>query len=666
MVLASWAIPAIAFSDIRDFIPRIYDRHADLEIDAGAYRQEFEAHGRGSTSTDIFSVEKIRLFVDGYSFHPRFVQFFLNLAVGIRQENFSSTSEPSSFNTGFAKDYDIKILILPTHPYRLQLFTRHGEPLPRLTRGISQFAVTDTSGGIFTYKQKPYFVIARVIRESVEFQGQTNSVMTYDLNARYRKEYKQGRSFSLWGEFSHTDGTSFLGTETSNYNYLLGNNIDLGRYGIGTSLQYGTSSQPPSSSNTFSWGETFSAKLPWNFESGLSLSYIKAELKSGEGAQEDDAANSSRGFDFHITHRLYESLTSGYTMNYRKQDSSDTRLNSASDGTSTSLGNSLAVNYVKKIPLGTLLTGVSLSRATSETNGSLRAINEAHPSVEVPGSFPLNGRDVDRESIRVQLKSPQSPFELITLIENIHYVVAPVGDTFQITVVGLPAPFIIPGSFDFVVSYSSIFQNSKIESTGLNYQLSLRLFHDMIIPYYYLNIQRQKVLAGPLEPTDSTINTYGLIINKAPFHLMGEYSVTDSTLNPSKTWRGEASYTSNIASATYLNAYLHYSRTEYGQGDSGEGTSRSVLPTQTIAGGGFNFRQRFRDKNMYLGLGGSYVRSMSTIVSEAYSANSEFQWFIGKIIMRLGANLTRLSDNSVAENKRITEYYYLNIKRNLF
>lgn len=87
-------------------------------------------------------------------------------------------------------------------------------------------------------------------------------------------------------------------------------------------------------------------------------------------------------------------------------------------------------------------------------NDQFDVINESHPAVPVPGSFTLGQPNADAGSITVFVQSPLPPFELIQLSESIHYTVVSVVDTFEIHVFTLPPQFVVPGVYDFLVSYS--------------------------------------------------------------------------------------------------------------------------------------------------------------------------------------------------------------------
>ena len=664
------SVPSGAFAALRDiglFVPKIYYMRADMEINAGADIQKGSSDNRSSTTKDIFALEKIRLHVIGFVYHPRFMQYSLNVGVGLRQEKYSSDFRDEPFRSGFAKDYDIKLLILPDHPYTLELYARHGESLPRLTAGIAQSSYFDSLGAIFILKnrskQGSYFFTARAVKDTVTYDTETTSVTTYAADGDVRREFGQARYIAAKAGFQHLEGDSFFGTTSSSNSYQLSNDIGYGNYGLASSVYYQNADQSTASSKAVAWTEILSAQLPWNFDASFRQDLEKDTLKSeGTGHGEmDESTSTTKKWEFHLHHKLYKSLTSAFDMYYQTNDSSADKVDSRTTGTNDVLYYSLSSNYSKIIPYGQLMSGIGISKSISKNNGTSSVINEAHTAVDVPGSFVIESHEVEIGSIEVRLKSPLAPFEYIELVENVHYTVTLLGGNAQITVYSLPAPFLVPGTYDFYVSYDFLPQNNESELTTFNYNLRFKLFEEKLIPYYNLVIQKQKVISGILQPNDSTTHTLGLIYNRLPYQVRTEYSINDSN-EPYQTWKAEVMYARPLQPTLNVHATAHYAYTSYGE------TVDGAAPTsQSIAGGNFSLTKRFPSQEIYLTLGGGYTRSWGQGTSQSLSLNSEVQWFVGKAVFRLGANSLYSSfDNSGRTTTESTNYFYLNVKRNLF
>ena len=99
-------------------------------------------------------------------------------------------------------------------------------------------------------------------------------------------------------------------------------------------------------------------------------------------------------------------------------------------------------------------------RVRAVRGGLPAVITDSYTGVQVPGSFALRRGNVDPSTITVSVRSPLPPFDLVRLIENVHYQRVPYLLTWEIQVIALPSGFSVPGTYDFVVSYS-LLSNSE-------------------------------------------------------------------------------------------------------------------------------------------------------------------------------------------------------------
>ena len=72
--------------------------------------------------------------------------------------------------------------------------------------------------------------------------------------------------------------------------------------------------------------------------------------------------------------------------------------------------------------------------------------------------------------------------ELVLLQQNADYVITPFGKSAQIEILNLPAQFSVPGSYDFIVSYSLNKQDARFQTDNLNYSVGFELFQRQIFP----------------------------------------------------------------------------------------------------------------------------------------------------------------------------------------
>lgn len=77
-------------------------------------------------------------------------------------------------------------------------------------------------------------------------------------------------------------------------------------------------------------------------------------------------------------------------------------------------------------------------------------VSESHPGVQVPGAFTLDQPNAYPNTIIVFLIAPP---HAVQLVENVNYTVMPVQSTFEIRILTLPSEHVVPGTYDFSVSY---------------------------------------------------------------------------------------------------------------------------------------------------------------------------------------------------------------------
>ncbi len=93
------------------------------------------------------------------------------------------------------------------------------------------------------------------------------------------------------------------------------------------------------------------------------------------------------------------------------------------------------------------------THAALSSDHQFDVINESHSAIAIPGSFTLDQQNAEPGSIMVFVQSPLPPFQRIELIENVDYAVIPAGAFSEIRIFTLPPEFVVPGTYDFWVSY---------------------------------------------------------------------------------------------------------------------------------------------------------------------------------------------------------------------
>ncbi len=105
---------------------------------------------------------------------------------------------------------------------------------------------------------------------------------------------------------------------------------------------------------------------------------------------------------------------------------------------------------------GSITINEIIAGVTNALNGcpATHVFYEPHVGVLVPGSFTLEQPTPDPATIVVYVQSPLPPFELSPMVENVHYTAVPAQNAFEIRVFALPAQFAMPGTYDFMATYS--------------------------------------------------------------------------------------------------------------------------------------------------------------------------------------------------------------------
>jgi hypothetical protein len=660
--------PSSGRAEWREFIPRLVYPGADLNVSA-SYSSTDTTAGISAKTKDFIATEKLTLHTTGFVYDPRFILLGLSLGIGLRQEYQSSTPfGPTGWATGEAKDYRFDLVLLDKHPYTLNLYAYRSEPLlvginvepPRAQTG---------KGAIFRYRRKPYFFTTRYTTTSYETSSGTTSADTFLTSATYYKQYAGGNTLSFYGDYTHrTFSTPTMPGGTSN-GYVLGNSTNFVPVSLNSSITESDFDQGTSTgsikSSAFTWTESLSASLPLNFWASVGWNYQKnTSTTENSTAPTSKLSGSGKAISFSLTHRLYKSLNSYYSFSHNSITSPS--------GDAKDTQHALTFDYAKTIPWGTLQSSLTLQRSTNENSGETQIVNEPHPAVSVPGFFTLSQLEPDPATVKVYVKSPFDPFELILLEEGIDYIMIPVNETLQINVINLPPhepPFILPGSFDFFVSYSVKAAEFKIRTDSLTYNISFNLLNDLLHPYYIYTTTSSKTVSGALPggapPFESNSNTVGLLVNKSPFEVSLQYQNVDSNVSSNTSWRGQIDYNESVTDSVRVFASAAYSVTDYRNRTSTGSVQPFTQKTATLSG---SIIKRFYEKRLTLtgGASFSYLKSLTT--STAYGLNSSLLWLVGKFSLSTGANVyfTESEGENTRHARTLHQFYYLNMTRKIF
>ena len=651
------------------FLPRPVDNGAELDLYFSEESEELD-RGRASAAwSDDFGRQKLTLFSNGYVYHPRFLVYLLSVGGGFRQEEYASTSFGSSIEGDIddtSLEYDAQLYLLPEHPYSFHLWASRFEPLLRERSTVLHDRVDSHRGLEATYRRKPYLARARVYDRTVERDLSRTDQQGLALSAEYFRELSGGRSISLAGAFDPSRFEVSTGLEGETSEAWVDSWVSLERFSLRSLLRRDDHRQEGRVAGSFdneelNWEERLVVPLPWSLELEANYRYRDDETvtrAATPGAPEIDLSSTRNEAEVSLLHRLYDSLESRYR--YQVNDTA------SSFGEVDNVLHAFDVDYRKAIPRGRLFLGMDLSRVDSGSDGGVAVGNEAHPDVAVPGRFTLDARNVDVRGISVFLESPRPPFEIIRLVEGIHYEVSQVGDTVEIFVVTLPPEFALNEVFDFRVSYLTT-GRYELRSDMRRYDLSFDLLDGLITPYASWSEVDSEVLAGsfPGDALDSTTQTVGTSIQYGGFRLRTELQEVDWDVAPYESWLGELHYGGNLGRTTTLSASVSRHKRSYPEGRSRLDTERYREVFDTAAA---SLQQRLFDDTLVFSVGYSYSQMHSLIDSESYSFTSSLSWRIGLLDVTAGAS--RSTSETVARTTLRTgrdhDLYYVRLRRTLF
>jgi hypothetical protein len=664
--------------DIRSFIPKISGYNGKLTIDMVHREDETKTDGKGENVSDTRMSEKLKLSLGGYVYHPRFMLYRLDLSVGLGETRFRSETEETGWKIRTGHEFEFRTIILPYHPYNLELHAARREPLIMGALSGDTKTVITEKGATFRYKKRPFSLNINYDLLTTETGSQKTDSVRYGIRGSHSTEFI---STSIGYNHSNTSGEDIEGkTDT----YTFSNSIRFWITELISKIDYSDAKDKDlvdSKHKSLSWKEHLKFKLPWNFEGNVSFDHLRTTFeREAEALQALNITNRTDDLSFGLRHELYKSLRTNLNLDFIK---------TRSDGgeTKTKAG-SLLISYTKKIPIGRIFANFSGRNSTTERTGTQFSIRESFPSDVGEGAELVLRQGANEESVSVEVRGCTFDNEFnekkitAALIRDENYIVNVVdnrvvveilslsipkgGDFIDIFQCSTPEGDLLP--LEFLVTYG-ISGDSEVETISMAYGLRFDLFGGLISPYYNRLELRQKILSGfvPFEPENSTSNTFGLVFNKPPFKLSGEYSKLESEFRPSTSYKAFAEYQQPLTPTFRLKMRTFFTRAEITKTKGtliGDIVKKEV--TEDAYGINVNANKRF-SRYLNLNLGAIASKRKGESETTSYSLRGDLLWAIGKINLKTGATITH-SENEFKRTvtKRVNQFYYLRIERVLF
>jgi len=662
-VLLGWCVfPVPVRAEWQDFVPLPVRNTLVLDAAVTDERNETDLGGQRRTQSDLFVREKLTFVSDGYSYDPRFIQYHLLLAATLKQESYEDDAQGTIGTNSSGFDYDLRLHILPEHPYKLTLFVSRTEPIYKQYFSADSGAVSTRIGAMFNLRTNPYYLNLRYVENSREWARGSADLQIYSVNGRYSKEFGGGRKFSLTPFYDHSASQPSSGAGGSAENYGLGNIVDLHAASLQSNVTRNVFRQDQATgspqSDGVTWLERLNVKLPWHFKSLFSYEYRQfdqAVAPVGTSAGEVRSVT-SRDYELNLSHKLYNSLETIYRL---RRD-----ITASAGGDTASTSNSLAFNYAKSLPRGFLLAGANLSRSETDSAGRTTVANETHARLGVNEVFTTQQRDVDCGTVRVFLTDHAAGDRPVA----VDFIAVPSpGARCDILVTGIPADFDETAPQDYTISYTLASGDYTLRADSYGYNVSLTLFNNKVNPYYSRSVTDSKVLSGsyPGIPFDGSVSTVGIVLGSLPLRLLGEYQQSDVGANSYRRWRGEVTCNQSVTKTTNITLTFSRTSTEYPEGSTAASPQAYTDDATRFSA---NLQQLLFRRSLVLSAGGTYSDFTGLIKSFGYSLHASLQWKIGKTTIIAGASgYTSTRESSVApDSERARQYYYLNFKRELF
>ena len=503
-----------------------HDRiQGEVELVAQRRTDEQGTSGNKRESKTKVIEERIRLKTEGDIYHPDFFFYTAAVGLGLAQQKIDSDDVSEKDNESL-NDYNIFAQLLRSKSYPTTFHASKSEDLiarqflgslwtERQTEGVSLLLRSRTSPMTFQYNS------------SETDQDELASLAT-DFFERDDERFR----YSLNHEFSRSSHMSFDfdRTEVSQRSLGVSQKTDTDRYSLLHDLNFGSDEENRLDSlfNFADQSGSFDYKN-WQWEERLRLQHsprfqTNYDLRFSELKRETFKNQETRG-RAGFEHKLYDNLVTTANVFTSKTDL-DTQ------GDIKQNGGTVAVNYWKNNPWGTLFGTYTASLTKSEQSGAAGTgvvIDESHIFTD-PLPVTLDRVNIDTSSIVVTDNTGGT-----TYTENDDYTVTEINGRIQLNINTFGALPNISNGQEIYVNYNFFIEPERQEdTTRQNFTIKER-FDNALSLYYAHRRQDEDVSSSITEiaPDEFSVNTVGAdYINKGLF-LQAEYSDEDSTQIPS-------------------------------------------------------------------------------------------------------------------------------------
>ena len=497
------------------------------------------------SETTVFE-ERIRLKTEGDIYHPDLLFYNAILGMGLAQQSLNSDEE-SDRHAESLNDYNIFAQLLKGKSYPTTFYASKSEELiPRQFLG-SLRTERYNRGATLSLRSRDWPMTFQYTASETAQDGLSSFDRDFFERDDERFRYSVNHNF---GELSHLN-IDIDSTSVSQRSVGATIETDTDRFTILHDWIFGSEEEHrldsffnyTDQSGSFNFeNKQWDERLRLQHFDDFSTNY---ELRLTDSKRDEDRNEEIRG-QAGFEHRLYDSLVTTTNIFVSKTDF-ESNNGFETEGDFEQQGGTLAFNYRKNNPWGTLLSTYTVSLIEQSGNIGGIVTDESH-IVDDPLPVILNRTNIDTSSIVV---TDSSGLYTYTLGDD--YTVEEITGQVHLEIIipGLILPNISDGQ-EILVDYKVLIEPDRQEDT-LRQNFTIReRFKNGLSLYYAHRRQEEDVSSKVMEitPDEFTVNTVGTDYTKDGLYLQAEYSKEDSTQVPSTSKKIQGRYSWPVNSNT--------------------------------------------------------------------------------------------------------------------
>ncbi len=350
---------------------RITGRSGEIGVEAHVIQENESSNGTEVELSNRTFREYILQRLNGYVYHPRFVEFRTRVEMGLMQQTversgLGDTDDSSNWN-GWVHGYDIYLQFLKDHPVSAMVFANKDRRAIIELFTDRQLVETERYGVVLNLKRGPLPMDLSLTQAKIEEFGadshSTANIDTLDYVVRnslgrwmqqeFRYRYQDYRQdFSARTPLLDIERRTHL--ETHDFSYLNSIYFNESRTSYLSSLvRFAMQSGDQELDNSY-WQERLHLQHTPNFETYYLASVLENNF-------EQSSVRTTRA-EAGLEHRLYESLHTHFDVHGREVE--------FDESTDTEQGVTGRLNYNKRTPAGHLTAGYGRTLDSIERGGS--------------------------------------------------------------------------------------------------------------------------------------------------------------------------------------------------------------------------------------------------------------------------------------------------------